>query len=336
MSEYRSKRRELTLPRQSSSLRSRVRIAAAAAPLVYSRRLKASYGYRRTLAGCRCACRRRTTPAPPAAPSTRPAKTPCPCANRRRTAGSSSARRRTTSSSCRPRHRPQAEPVRRSQAVHSCCRSSRFGRKPGLAASFRELAHAQNVALPLGDGNHPARIEQIEHMARLDALVVGRQRHQVALAVADRHPTGLDVFAAGRLRHPELLEQHLGFGKFEVVPRIFLLGLQEDVAVGDLLLTLAAVEVEIEDAVDALHIHRESLETVGQLPRDRRAFEARDLLKIRELRHLHAVAPALPAESPGTEGRAFPVVLDEADIVELGIDADRGERFEVELLDVVG
>src|SRR5262249_42884181 len=49
---------------------------------------------------------------------------------------------RTTSSSCRPRHRPRAEPVRRFQAVHSCRRSSRFGRKPRLAAGLGELAHA--------------------------------------------------------------------------------------------------------------------------------------------------------------------------------------------------
>ena len=37
----------------------------------------------------------------------------------------------------------------------------------------------------------------------------------------------------------------------EIVPRVFLLGLQEHVAIGDLLRALAAVEIEIVDALDA-------------------------------------------------------------------------------------
>ena len=69
-------------------------------------------------------------------------------------------------------------------------------------------------------------------------------------------------------------------------------------------------------------------------PDDRRALEAGDLLEVGELRNLHAVAPALPAETPGAERRALPVVLDEADVVDLGIDADGVERLQVELLDV--
>ena len=52
----------------------------------------------------------------------------------------------------------------------------------------------------------------------------------------------------------------------------------------------------------------------------------RDLLEVGELRDLHAVAPALPAEPPGAERRALPVVLDEADVVQLRVDADRVER----------
>ncbi len=51
----------------------------------------------------------------------------------------------------------------------------------------------------------------------------------------------------------------------EIVPRIFLLGLLEDVAIGDLLSPLAAVEIEVVDAVDALHIHREAFQAVGEL-----------------------------------------------------------------------
>ena len=118
------------------------------------------------------------------------------------------------------------------------------------------------------------------------------------------------------------------------MPGIFLFSLQEHVAIGHLVGAFATVEVEIVDAVDALHIHRETLEPVGQFAGDRRAFDARDLLKIRELADFHAVAPAFPAETPGAECRALPVVLDEADIMQAGIKTDRGERLQVQILKV--
>src|SRR6476659_11283947 len=86
----------------------------------------------------------------------------------------------------------------------------------------------------------------------------------------------------------EMGEQHLGVGLLEIVARIFLLGLKEYIAIGDLVLAPAAVEVEIEDAVDALHIHGEPLKTVGELARDGVAIETANLLEVGELRHLHA------------------------------------------------
>src|SRR5262249_57918942 len=79
----------------------------------------------------------------------------------------------------------------------------------------------------------------------------------------------------------------------------------------------------------------EPLEAVSEFTRNRRAFEARDLLKIGELGDLHAVAPAFPAQAPGSQRRAFPVVLDETDVVDRGIDSDRDERLEIKVLDVV-
>ena len=201
-------------------------------------------------------------------------------------------------------------------------RAAALGPEPGRAAGLGELAHAQDVALALGHRDHAAGVEQVEDVARLDALVVGRQRHEVALAGV----AGLEILAAGGFRVAEVAEQHLGVGVLEIVPRVFLLGLQEDVAIGDLVGALAAVEVELEAVVDALQVHGEALEPVGELARDRRAFEARDLLEVGELRHLHAVAPALPAEPPGAERRALPIVLDEADVVQERVEADRLER----------
>src|SRR5205823_4321037 len=49
-------------------------------------------------------------------------------------------------------------------------------RQPGLAARFREGADAADIGGALGDADDATRVEQVEGMARLDALVVGRQR----------------------------------------------------------------------------------------------------------------------------------------------------------------
>src|SRR5206468_1802395 len=60
------------------------------------------------------------------------------------------------------------------------------------------------------------------------------------------------------------------------------------------------------------------------------------LLEVRPLRDLHPVAPDLPPESPRTERRALPVVLDEADVVRLQVEAHGRERVEVDVENVVG
>src|SRR3990170_4211433 len=65
-------------------------------------------------------------------------------------------------------------------------RPSALRPQPRLAAGLGELAYAQDVALALGHRDDAARIEQIEHVACLDALIVGGQGHEVAALVAVR------------------------------------------------------------------------------------------------------------------------------------------------------
>ena len=48
--------------------------------------------------------------------------------------------------------------------------------EPRLAAALGERADAADIGGSLGDADDAARVQQIEHVARLDALVVGRQR----------------------------------------------------------------------------------------------------------------------------------------------------------------
>src|SRR6266851_3451554 len=203
---------------------------------------------RRTAAWLRCACRYRRTPFWSPAPCIAAAKSRSLCGCRRRTAGSRTCRRRTTNNPCPPRPRLESALCRLSPAARSC-RPSRLCMHPGFAAGFCKLAHARDVALPLGHRDHAAGVEQIEDVAGLDALVIGRQCHQVRLALAVL-PSGIEISLAGFFRHGELLEQHVGVGEFEIVPRIFLLGLQEYVAVADALRAFAAIKIEIVDAVD--------------------------------------------------------------------------------------
>jgi len=156
-------------------------------------------------------------------------------------------------------------------------------------------------------------------MARLQALVVGRQRQ---LAGEDRPTLALGVL--------EMPVQDLDVGELEIVGRVLALGLQEDVAVAH----APAVEVDVEDVLDPLDVHHQALDAVGELARDRAAVEAADLLEIGELRDLHAVAPDFPAQTPGAQRRALPVVLDEAQVVQGGVDPEGVEALEVALLEV--
>src|SRR5579862_6498011 len=93
---------------------------------------------------------------------------------------------------------------------------------------------------------------------------------------------------------------------------------------------------DVEDALLALDVHGEPLETVGDLAHHRPAVEPTHLLKVGELRDLHAVEPHFPAEPPRAEGGRLPVVLDEAYVVRQRIEAERRQRPQVELLEMVG
>src|SRR5208283_4787890 len=109
------------------------------------------------------------------------------------------------------------------------------------------------------------------------------------------------AFGGGKVQ-----EKLLRVSIFEIMTRIFLLRLQKYIGVADPFFTLAPVEIELHDGVDALQIAGEPFEPIGELAGHRHAFYARNLLEISELRDLHAVAPALPAKSPGAESRTLP------------------------------
>ena len=81
--------------------------------------------------------------------------------------------------------------------------------------------------------DHAARVEQVEQVAGLDALVVGRVRPEtMPLARARRRhgaPARRRWHSASRVL--EMPQKHLGLGRVEVVAGIFLLRLAEDIAI---------------------------------------------------------------------------------------------------------
>ena len=160
-------------------------------------------------------------------------------------------------------------------------------------------------------------------MRGLDALLISRQR-QLAL----------DQPAALLLRIGEVAEQHVGIGVLEIVGRLLALVLQEDVAVGQRHLRVGAIERQVVDRLLVEQVHGEPFQAIGDLARNEIDVDAADLLEVGELADLRAVAPHFPAQPPGAERRALPIVLDETDVVQGGVDADRLERAEIALEDV--
>ena len=182
--------------------------------------------------------------------------------------------------------------------------------------------HPQQVTLALGHGDRIACIQQIEGVRGLEGHLVGRQGQ-----VQSRQPPAL------RLAGVEPPEQGVHVGMLEVVSGHLHLVLVEHVAVGDPPLR-AGGPGQVEDAVDALQVHGDTLQSVGDLPHDRGAVQAAHLLEIRELRDLHAIEPHLPAETPCAQGRGLPVVFHEADVVHQRVQAQGAQRVEVQLLKI--
>ena len=147
-------------------------------------------------------------------------------------------------------------------------------------------------------------------MAGLENMVIGRQRQPLPLRAA------MLKNAADLRDHVfKLALQGLDIGDLEIEGAELALILEEHVAIGGTVI----VEAQIIDIIDALHIHGQTLEAIGQFARDRIDIHASDLLEIGVLADLHPVAPDLPAQAPGPDGGVFPVILDKAHVVQRGV-----------------
>src|SRR5450631_1780597 len=87
------------------------------------------------------------------------------------------------------------------------------GLEPRRATGLGEIANFQNVTLPLGHRDNPARVEKVEDVRGLDALVVGGQHHPFPIAVS----AGLQQGPAFCFRVLEMLDQDASIRAFEIV-----------------------------------------------------------------------------------------------------------------------
>ena len=193
----------------------------------------------------------------------------------------------------------------------------------GLAARLGDGADAQDVIGTLDRGQRAAGIEQIESVAALhDAVVCGQRQ----LALQAGMALGLVVV--------KLLTHHLDVGDLKVIGTELALVLEEHVAIGHGRTVGQVAPHQVVNGVDALGVHGDTLQAIGDLDGHGVDLDTAHLLEVRKLRDLHTVEPDLPAKAPGAQGRALPVVLDKADVMVVGVQANGGQRTQVELLGV--
>ena len=193
----------------------------------------------------------------------------------------------------------------------------------GLAARLGDGADAQDVVGTLDRGQGATGIEQVESVAALhDTVVCGQRQLALQAGVA----LGLVVV--------KLLTHHLDVGDLKVIGTELALVLEEHVAIGHGRAVGQVAPHQVVDGVDALGIHGDALQAIGDLDGHGVDLDATHLLEVRKLRDLHAVEPDLPAKAPGAQGRALPVVLDKADVMVVGVQTDGGKRPQVKLLSV--
>src|SRR5271170_7004469 len=100
---------------------------------------------------------------------------------------------------------------------------TRAVRQPGLAAAFGQCPDTQNIGGALGHADGAARIEEVEQVARLQALVIRGQCEAV-----------FENGAAFDLGVSKMPNQPQGVSDLEIVSRELALGPAEHVAIGDL------------------------------------------------------------------------------------------------------
>ena len=165
-------------------------------------------------------------------------------------------------------------------------------------------------------------------------LGMGEEPMEVRQAMADLREAAVDILTLGQYLRPtpEQVEVELHVRFLEVEARLFKFVLVIHVAVSDSSLRTVGPD-QIENAFNALQIHRDALEAVGDLSGHGPALEPAHLLEVGELGDFHPIQPDLPAQAPCAQSWGFPVVLDKPNIMLQGIDTQGLQRTQIKVLD---
>ena len=184
----------------------------------------------------------------------------------------------------------------------------------------RHVAHAPEIVRPLGHADGAACVQHVEQVGALQVVIVRRHR-QPGLQAA---PGLALVGVVHRL-------EGVHVGDLKVVVTVLDFAAQEDVFVGD-----GGAVIHLPDAVGTLQGQGDAVQAVGDFHRHGVERQAAGLLEIGELGDFLAVQPHLPAQAPGTQGGAFPIVLDKPHVVLAQIDAECLQAGQIALLGVAG
>ncbi len=190
----------------------------------------------------------------------------------------------------------------------------------GFGHAVRHTAHAAKVGGAFGHADSPTGIEDVERVRTFEHVIVSRH-YQPGFQAA---------FALGFVKIVGGF-QRVNIGHVKVVFAVFNFLAQQNVAV-----SLAAVPIDVPHALDALQIHGDALQPVGQLDRNGVEHVAAGLLEIGVLADFHAIEPDFPAQPPRAERRTFPVVFHKADVVLFTFQADGVQAAQVQFLRVAG
>ena len=143
-------------------------------------------------------------------------------------------------------------------------------------------------------------------------------------------------FQTFRLIQPQMLPQLRHVRVVKAVRRKLLLLRQPNLAIRGLLPRIRLHRPHnVVDRIAVLQELRNPLHTVRNLARDRVQVHPAALLKVGKLRNLQAIQHHLPAHAPRAAHRPLPVVLFELQVVFAQVDADRLQRLQIQLLDIL-
>src|SRR5687768_412003 len=171
--------------------------------------------------------------------------------------------------------------------------------RPPLRDRHRHLANPEDVGHSFGHADAAARVEQVEHVRTLQA-VIERRQHQVAAK---------QRLAQAVVLIEEVPVQRVQFGGRHVDLPERILRLLDLIPMPHIAVFHVVRPFQVEDVVHILQRHRKSFESVGELHRYRGEIDTTGLLEVGELGDLLAVEEDLPADPPRTERWRFPIVF---------------------------